>query len=290
MSWWTGAALGFDLETDGKDPQDARIITAATVLVTPGNAPQAIETMLQPERDIPAEATGVHGITTERAREEGALRQVGIARTATTIAELAGPEVPLVGHNVTYDLTVLDREMRRVGIGCIGTDRETGLVWLEIAGSQVARFPVIDTLVLDKAVDRYRKGKRQLSHVAEFYGVPMEEGAAHGATADVIASLRIAIRIANRAKVATVDAALLAERHYGDRRKPMEIGATLASVGRLSLTELHAAQAGWAAEQARGLRQYFIENPGPDRDPAGVSEEWPIRTLNAVEDVSTELI
>lgn len=305
MTWWTGAALGLDFETDGPEPTEARIITCAMVLVTPGNPANPMELMIQPERDIPQGAIDVHGITTERAMAEGVMRQVGIAQIATTIAELANEHIPVVGHNVSYDLTLLDREMRRLGIGCIGVDRETGLVWLEIAGSQVTRFAVIDTYVLDKAVDPYRKGKRKLAVTAEHYGVPMAEGSAHGATADVFASLRIAYKIHQRSLAAAdyfdryheSDKPLSFQthpfmRHYAGRRNPLDIVRSFATLSTLSLPDLHAHQVRWAAEQAEGLREYFMKSG--TGDPAGVSGDWPIRKLSdgasEVEIVSTSLL
>lgn len=303
MTWWTGAALGFDTETDGVEPTEARIITAAMVLVTPGNPPNAMELMLQPERDIPQRAIDVHGITTERAREEGALREVGTAQIAMTIAELAGPEIPLVGHNMPYDLTVLDREMRRTGVGRLDIEAGTGMVIMWLGGGQVASFPVIDTLVLDKTVDRFRRGKRQLSFAAEHYGVPMEAGAAHGATADVFASLRIAWVIHQRCMAAADYVACNGSnpmvfqmhpfmRHYAGRKDPLDLVKSFAAVGALPLPELHVAQMAWKREQAEGLREYFMTSG--TGDPATVDGSWPLRTLTdgagEVETISTELV
>jgi DNA polymerase-3 subunit epsilon len=302
--WWTGAALGSDTETDGPVPTEARIITAAMVLVTPGNPPNPMELMLQPERDIDPGAIAIHGITTERAREEGVMREAGIAQIATTIAELAGPEIPLVGHNVCYDLTLLDREMRRTDIGRIGVMARTGFCFIQIGADAVGSpFPVIDTYVLDKAVDRYRKGKRQLSFAAEHYGVPMEEGAAHGATADVFASLRIAYKIHQRCLAAADYIACNGSdpmafqmhpfmRHYAGRRDPLDIVRAFAEVGAMSLPELHAAQRRWAVEQAEGLRDYFIKK-GDTEAAQSVDGRWPVRPLDedeTVETVNTTLI
>lgn len=300
MTWWTGAALGFDTESDSPEPTEARIITGAMVLVTPGNPPNPMELMLQPERDIPQGAIDMHGITTERAREEGMLREVGIGSIVATIAELAGPEIPLVGHNASYDLTLLDREMRRTGVGYLGLD-EARMVTVVVGGRTVGIFPVIDTFVLDKAVDRYRPGKRKLQVAAEHYGVPMAEGSAHGATADVFAALRIAWTIAKRCAMANgegpdgYDQQLCRDvmEIYGDRRRPNEIARAFAQIGRLSLTELHAAQVRWAQEQAEGLREHFMRNPDKG-DPATVSGAWPLRMLTdgatAIETVDTTVV
>jgi DNA polymerase III subunit epsilon len=299
--WWTGAALGFDIESDGKIPTEARIITMATVLVTPDNPAQPIEVMVQPERDIPQEAINVHGITTEHAREHGQLRELGIAQVALTIAELASVEVPYVGHNASFDLTLLDREMRRLGIGWLTTQRNTGLVEmyfsagygnegvdLDGAPEPLAVFPVIDTYVLDKAVDKYRPGKRQLSFVAAHYGVPMAEGAAHGATADVFASLRIAYKIAKRSRM--TDDQLISI--YRDRREPAKVAQAFQRIGSHSPAELHQSQRLMALEQAESLRDHFVRT-GNTEAAQTVDGRWPIRPLDEnenIETVSTTLI
>jgi DNA polymerase III subunit epsilon len=302
MTWWTGRALGLDFETDGVDPTQARAITCALVSVGPGVAVEPMELMLAPERDIPDGAAAIHGITTEYAQEHGVMREAGIAQIVATIAAIAGPDVPVVGHNVGgYDLTLLDREMRRTGIGRLEIDKAAGhQVVMVVGGATAAVFPVIDTLVLDKAVDQYRPGKRQLAVTAEFYGFPMTEGTAHGATADVFASLRIAWAIAKRSSMAngetaegSYDQQLVRDvmAMYGDRRKPNEIALALAAVGRMTLPDLHRAQVAWSLDQAEGLRRHFIKSG--TGDPDGVNGEWPFRQLtveNDTEDVTTELV
>jgi DNA polymerase-3 subunit epsilon len=292
--WWTGSAIGFDLETDGRDPTDARIITAATVNVAPGVPPITDEVMLKPERPIPEEASAIHGISTDMAEVGGMPRTEGVRYIATRLM-MAGPDVPVVGHNACYDLTVVDREMRRTGVGHLS--QQSGLVRVHIDGEArtASAFPVIDTYVLDKAVDRYRRGRRQLSHVAQFYGVPMAEGAAHGATADVLASLRIAWVIAKRAQMASVRYDMDLHKQvidmYADRKYPEAVARSFSDLGQLTLGELHSAQIQWATEQASGLREHFTKNPDKG-DPNDVDGSWPVRRIDddRIEDVTTTLI
>lgn len=287
MSWWTGSAVGFDCETDGRDPAEARMITGACVQLAGGKSVGQFEFMAKPERPIPDEAAAIHGISTERAETEGMPREAAVRAVVEQLA-VAGPLCPVVGQNVSYDLTLLDREMRRTGVGHLALDADR-MVSLIVDGDTLTDFPVIDTYVIDKAVDKYRKGKRQLSVLASHYWVPMAEGAAHGATADVVAALRIAWRMHQLGEMAIDyiacngdDPAPHADhpfmKRYAGRRDPLELVGTFARLAELSLADLHAEQIVWAAEQARSLREYFATSG--TGDPAGVDGSWPLRTLN----------
>lgn len=168
---------GFDLETDSPDPQDARVVTACVGLASPqGWNPR--NWTLQTTRPIPAGAQAIHGITTDYADEYGTDHTDGLVEIRDALHAAWALGAPVVGWNIVYDLTVLDRELRRHGHGGL---RVTG--------------PVIDGLVLDKAVDKFRKGSRKLVDVATHYGVPLGADA-HGAEADALASCRIVWKIA----------------------------------------------------------------------------------------------
>lgn len=227
MSTWADGTLhGFDLETDSPNPDDARIITACVGVASPDGW-QARTWLLEPERDIPEQATAVHGITTEMARIDGAPREASVQEIADQLAEAWTLGLPVVGHNIVYDLTVLDRELRRLG-------REP----LTIDG------PVIDTLVLDKAVDRYRRGSRKLADVAAFYGFGQID--AHDAEADVRAACRVAWRIA---------------KNY-------------AEVGQMDLRDLHIFQVKEFEAQRRSFAEYRRRKGEPLDDE---STDWPLR-------------
>ena len=188
---WRDYLAGFDLETDSPDPEDARIVTACVGIANSGGwTPK--NWLLQPDRDIAESATAIHGITTEMARIDGTDRADGLKQIAAAIRAAWAAGAVLVSHNSPYDLTVLDRELRRNGHGPLTLDG-----------------PVVDTLVLDKAVDRFRKGKRTLIVTAAHYGFELTEADAHGAEADALASCRIAWRIASTHPVGRMDTATL---------------------------------------------------------------------------------
>jgi DNA polymerase-3 subunit epsilon len=273
--WWTGSAVGLDFESDDKDPENARIISANVTTIR-GKECAPVDVMLQPERDIPEEAAAIHGISTERARAEGISRETGV-KLIVSLLTGASIDAPVIGHNVgNYDLTVLDREMRRLGIGSLGLEQSEfsliGLVNLREDGRTVATFPVIDTLVLDKMVDRFRPGKRKLEVTAAHYGVKLGDAGAHDAGADVLAALRIAWRIAQRCDEPS---ATLFER-YRKRHKPEEVVRAFYALRELDAHNLHLRLTKVAAEQAESLREHFTRNPDKG-DPATVSGAYPFR-------------
>ena len=224
MSWHTGRMAGFDLETTGIDVETDRIVTATVVQCGGGQPTVAANWLADPGIDIPEGAAKVHGITTERARAEGKPAPEVVADVLAALGQVIASGVPVVAMNARYDLTLLDREAARYGL------------------PPLPAGPVIDPLVLDKHVDRYRKGRRTLTDLCAHYQV--ELGAAHTSDADAIAACRVAWRI----------------------------GHTRQWVAALSLDELHTAQVGWAAEQAAGLQTHLRK-----KDPAAhVAPEWPL--------------
>lgn len=182
MSWHLGPMVAFDLETTGVDVETARIVTACVSLVDGSGrrSPQTTTWLVDPGVEIPAEATAVHGITTERARADGRPAAECISEIAVRLFRVVSDHgAPIVAFNAVYDLTVLDREARRHGV-------------------MIYNGPttVVDPFVLDKHVDRWRKGKRNLTAACEHYGVRLD--GAHDASFDAVAAARVAWRIAQR--------------------------------------------------------------------------------------------
>ncbi|NUW45591.1 3'-5' exonuclease [Nonomuraea rhodomycinica] len=232
MSWHKGMLCAFDLESTGVHVDTARIVTGCVSLINGTTGEAQTKTLLaNPGIDIPEQATAIHGITTEHAREHGDDPAVVTGLLADTLMQRVYDGVPIVGCNVVYDFTLLDRETRRHGLEPFG-DR--------LAAAQ----PVaIDVYVLDKAIDRYRKGSRKLTDLCSHYGVRID--GAHDASHDAIAAARVAYRIA--------------------QRNPRIAG--------MPLHDLHALQVKAKAEQARSFRDYLAQQGKPHGD---VREEWPL--------------
>ncbi|WP_411124463.1 exonuclease domain-containing protein [Streptomyces sp. x-19] len=182
MSWHRELLVGFDLETTGTDVEHDRIVTAALIrLEGDGEVAGQQSWLVDPGVPIPDEAAQIHGMSTAYVREHGRAPAAAIAEITEALAEVLRADVPLVVMNARYDLSLLDRECRRHGVPTLS----------ERLGHPPA--PVIDPLVLDKHVDRYRKGKRALQALCGHYGVPLD--GAHEAGADAVAAAGVARRI-----------------------------------------------------------------------------------------------
>lgn len=179
--------LAFDLETTGVDPENARIVSACVAVIDgTGFEPPAIrEWFVNPGVEIPAEASAIHGITTERACAEGMDPAVAMEEILCALEVDLSMGVPLVIYNAPYDLTLFDRECRRHGVKTLTDDPVI-----------MGEFPVIDPLVLDKHLDKFRKGKRTLEAACQHYGCALD--GAHDSTQDALAAARVAWRIAQK--------------------------------------------------------------------------------------------
>lgn len=171
--WFKQPLVCMDTETTGKDPTEARLVTADVLRLTPdGRITDHSGYIADPGVDIPAEAAAIHGITTERARADGLPVADVVLLLADDISRAWADGLPVVAFNATYDFTVLDREMRRhhgTGFPVVG--------------------PVLDPYVIDKGLDRFRKGKRQLGAVCEHYGITLTN--AHNSAADAEGAGRV---------------------------------------------------------------------------------------------------
>ncbi|MFE9558555.1 3'-5' exonuclease [Streptomyces sp. NPDC006692] len=185
MSWHLEPLVGFDLETTGTEPLEARIVSAAIVAVRGTDVVRQRNWLADPGIRIPAQASAIHGISTERAAAEGRPAAAVADEIAETLTGYWRQGVPVVAYNAAFDLTLLAAELQRHQLPSLG-DR--------LGGAMIG--PVIDPYTIDRSVDRYRKGKRTLEAVCVEYGVVLE--AAHDAGADALAAVRVALAIAGR--------------------------------------------------------------------------------------------
>lgn len=225
LSWHELPRASFDLETTGRDPQLARIVTASIILVDgSGSVLAHHEWLVDPGVEIPAEAAAIHGISTDKARSEGMHAAEAVRQISTVLADTFAAGIPVLAFNAAYDFTVLAREAERHGC------------------TAPTPFPVIDPYILDKQADRFRRGKRTLTAMAEHYSVAFEN--AHTSAADVMATLAVGAAVAGAYPLMGQDAGTL-----------------------------HALQVQWAADQAASFQAYLRR-----RDPEAVIDgSWPLK-------------
>jgi DNA polymerase-3 subunit epsilon len=236
----------FDLETTDRDPHEARIVQAYLGLLDASGAlVKEQEWIVNPGVTLSDEVVEIHGITNERVQAEGhhpaeVLEQI----IAIIRAEVYENHLPLAGQNLAYDLTVLSAEVQR-----------------HCPRPEPLRFdsiPILDSLVIDRAIDKYRKGSRKLIDMARHYGVPITEDEAHSASFDAVAAGRII------------------QRQLADRQR-------LARQGVYNLEALDMRMPLWAQEQADSYAEWRRSpKAGDQQDPTFRAERgWPVRERTA---------
>jgi DNA polymerase-3 subunit epsilon len=184
---------------------------------------------------IPPEATAVHGITDADVETRGGTLEATVKGIKQTLDAAVAARAPLVIYNAAYDLQVLSEAHRRLyGVPMFPED------W---AGY------VIDPLVIDRHTDRFRKGSRKLTAVAEHYKVKLTD--AHTAVADATAAGYLAIALA----------------------------AKFPEVGNADPELLTHLQVQWHLEWFDQFSAYLV---GQGKDPLPEGERsWPLRLLDA---------
>lgn len=168
MSWLDSPLVAVDTETTSANPEEARIITCCAGFSAKPGSWSPVEWLINPGVPV-GDSEKIHGISDEKAAT-GSDPIEALAAIRDHLIQHASYEVPIVGHNLAYDLTVLDREFRRH----LGERLPDGLL-------------VLDTLVLFRRFD-LTTGGRRLESLAARYGISFP---AHDATADALASLRL---------------------------------------------------------------------------------------------------
>ncbi|MFB7115254.1 3'-5' exonuclease [Streptomyces sp. NPDC056190] len=231
--WYEGPLAAFDTETTGVDVETDRIVSAAVVVQdAPGFRPRVHRWLVNPGVPVPEEATAVHGLTDEHLQRNGRWPAPVMHELAEELAEQAALGRPLVVMNAPFDLTLLDRELRRHRASSLDH-------WFE-----ASPLRVLDPRVLDKHLDRYRKGRRTLTDLCAHYGVALQD--AHDAAADALAAMEVVRALGRR---------------FAARLEP------------LTPAELHTLQTGWHAAQARGLQAWFARSGTEET----VDPSWPLR-------------
>ena len=127
-------AVVIDTETTGLDPVEARIVEFAAIRILGGRlSDEMFRGLVSPGVSIPAAATAIHHI--DDAKVAGA---PSFAKVWPALVDFIGGIV-VVGHNIGFDLAVLERECKRFNQldtepGCQAFDRISCERWLDDLG------------------------------------------------------------------------------------------------------------------------------------------------------------
>ena len=220
---WHDYIVGFDLETTGVDPDTARLVSAAAVDFEKGQRVDGVQWRIDPGVTISEEAAAVHGVH-DHQRKGRQDHDTAVSEIVDELHDAWDAGYTVVVFNAPFDLTLLAKRALDAG------------VHFEVKGR------VMDPLVVDRYLDKYRKGRRTLSAQAEHYGVQLT--AAHDALADAEAAAGIALAQAERWEQELADDTLM-ER-----------------------------QAAWAEENMQGLRAWLRKQ---GKSTSGLRPGWPVR-------------
>lgn len=168
-----------DTETTGLDPfQGDRLVEIGCVELFNGiPTGQTFQRYINPERDMPAAAFAVHGLSTE------------FLKTKPLFAEVADEfldfvaEASLIIHNAAFDLGFLNAELERAGKPLLGRDR------------------VVDTLLLARR--KHPAGPNRLDDLCARYGIDSSRRTKHGALldAEILAEVYLELTGARQAQL-----------------------------------------------------------------------------------------
>jgi DNA polymerase-3 subunit epsilon len=175
-----------DTETTGLDPyQGHRLLEVGCIeLVNRFPTGQTFHRYLNPQRDVPAEAFAVHGLSLEFLKDKPLFTDV-----AAELIDFIG-DAPLVAHNASFDLGFLNAELERVSLPVIARER------------------LVDTLLLARR--KYPGGSNRLDDLCQRFGIDNARRTKHGALldAELLAEVYLELIGARQAQLGLVSATL----------------------------------------------------------------------------------
>jgi DNA polymerase-3 subunit epsilon len=150
-----------DTETTGLDPNkgDRLVEIGCVELLNRIPTGSTFHVYINPERDVPAEAFAIHGLSSEFLRTHKRFADV-----ADDFLSFIGDDAPLVIHNASFDHGFLCAELKRLNRPLISRDR------------------LIDTLALARR--KHSAGPYNLDALCGKYGIDNSRRTKHGALLD----------------------------------------------------------------------------------------------------------
>ncbi len=173
-----------DTETTGLDPLDGHRLVEIGCIELLNRMPsgQHFHRYVNPEREIPAEAFAVHGLSAEFLNDKPRFVEI-----AEELLSFLG-DAPLVAHNAAFDLGFLNAELERAGKMSVGRER------------------LIDTLLLARR--KHPAGPNRLDDLCLRYSIDNSRRTKHGALldAEILAEVYLELIGARQAQLILVEA------------------------------------------------------------------------------------
>jgi DNA polymerase III subunit epsilon len=226
----------FDTETTGLDPQkgDRLVEIGCIELVNRFPSGQVFHRYVNPERDMPAEAFAVHGLSADFLKDKPCFAEI-----VDELVAFLG-DAPLVAHNAMFDLGFINAEFVRCKRPLVERER------------------LVDTLLLARR--RHPGGSNRLDDLCARYGIDNSRRTKHGALldAELLAEVYLELVGGRQASLVLVEAGRSQEQAGGRRAAAKPRPVALAP--RLTDAERNAHQAfiGGMGEKAI-WREYFLQ-------------------------------
>jgi len=150
-----------DTETTGMDPAQGDKLVEIGCVELENHIPtgRTYHQYINPERDVPAEAVAVHGLTAERLKNEPTFGEI-----VGDFLDFIGTDSKLVIHNAEFDMKFINAELGTFGFPSIDNKR------------------VVDTLMI--ARKKYPGSPANLDALCRRYNIDNSNRTLHGALLD----------------------------------------------------------------------------------------------------------
>ena len=214
----------FDTETTGLDPKtgDRMVEIGCVEIVNLMPTGRTFHAYYNPERDMPAGAEAVHGLSAAFLSDKPLFRD-----GAKGLLDFIG-EDPLVAHNAGFDFGFLNAELELCGLAAVCTSR------------------MVDTVAL--ARKRHPGAKLSLDALCSRYGIDRSHRVKHGALLDAELLAQVYVELRGGRQIGLELAADAASGSSRDSQQPITLQLRPAPVGARREPRPHAAS---AAELAR---------------------------------------
>ena len=214
----------FDTETTGLDPRtgDRMVEIGCIEIVNLMPTGRSFHAYYNPERDMPAGAEAVHGLSAAFLSDKPLFRD-----GAADLLAFIGDD-PLVAHNAGFDFGFLNNELELCGLTPVDTAR------------------MVDTVVL--ARKRHPGAKLSLDALCTRYGIDRSHRVKHGALLDAELLAQVYVELRGGRQIGLELAADAASGSSRDSQQPITLQLRPAPVGARREPRPHAAS---AAELAR---------------------------------------